>query len=45
MQACGRAVRTPDDKGVNYILDANFWGLFKRTHTPQFFKEAVKWLK
>mgnify|MGYP001574387369 CR=1 FL=1 len=45
VQAAGRAVRGPTDWGVTYILDANFWMLFKTTHSPQFFKEAVQWLK
>lgn len=45
IQACGRAVRAPDDKGVTYILDGNFWPLYKRTYTPQYFNESVRWLK
>jgi Rad3-related DNA helicase len=44
VQAAGRAVRGPTDWGVTYILDANVWGLYKRTYSPAFFKEAVKWL-
>lgn len=44
VQAAGRAVRGPDDWGVTYILDANFFPLFKRTHSPLFFREAVRWL-
>jgi Rad3-related DNA helicase len=44
VQAAGRIVRTPEDRGPTYILDANFWPLYKRAHSPQFFKEAVYWL-
>lgn len=45
VQAAGRVVRTPTDWGVTYILDANFWGLYKRTYSPGFFQEAVTWMK
>ena len=45
VQAAGRAVRGPTDWGVTYILDGNFWMLYKTTHSPQFFKEAMQWLK
>jgi len=44
VQAYGRAVRAPDDKGVTFVLDSNFWPLYKRAYTPKHFKEAVKWL-
>ena len=44
VQACGRAVRAPDDTGVSYILDENFWGLYKRAHSPGYFQQAVRWL-
>ena len=42
VQACGRAVRGADDKGVTYILDGNFWGLYKRSYSPGYFKEEVR---
>lgn len=45
VQAAGRVVRAPDDWGVTYVLDANFWGLYKRAYSPLFFREAIKWLK
>ncbi len=45
VQAAGRAVRSPTDSGVTYILDENFWGLYVRTHSPEFFTEALQWLK
>ncbi|KKM75350.1 hypothetical protein LCGC14_1391160 [marine sediment metagenome] len=45
VQAYGRAVRAPDDKGVTFILDGNFWSLYKRTYTPEYFSEALKWLR
>jgi len=45
IQACGRAVRSPDDKGTNYILDGNFWNLAKRSFTPPYFKESIRWLE
>lgn len=45
VQAYGRAVRAPDDKGVTFILDGNFWPLYKRTYTPGYFSEALKWLR
>ncbi len=45
IQACGRAVRAPDDKGTTYILDGNFWNLKKRTFIPQYFKESIRWLE
>ena len=44
VQAVGRAVRAPDDEGVSYILDSNFWGLYKRAHSPGHFKETLAWL-
>lgn len=44
IQACGRAVRAPDDMGVSYILDANWWGLYKRSYSPEYFRESVQWL-
>jgi Rad3-related DNA helicase len=43
VQACGRAVRAPDDKGVTFIIDGNFWPLYKRTHTPDHFN--VTWTR
>lgn len=45
VQACGRAVRAPDDTGVSYILDENWWGLYKRAYSPLYFKQAVRWLE
>lgn len=45
VQACGRAVRSPTDSGVTYVLDENFWPLYRRGHTPGFFQEALQWLK
>ncbi len=45
VQAYGRAVRAPDDKGVTFILDGNFWPLYKRTYTPGYFSEALRWLR
>lgn len=45
VQACGRAVRAPDDTGVSYILDSNFWGLYKRAFSPLYFKDAMRWLE
>jgi Rad3-related DNA helicase len=44
VQAAGRAVRSPEDIGVTYILDGNWWGLYKRTYSPKFFAEAVRWI-
>ena len=44
VQAVGRAVRAPDDSGVSYILDENFWPLFKRSFSPDHFKETILWL-
>lgn len=44
VQACGRAVRAPDDMGVSYILDENFIGLYKRAYFPAYFKDAFHWL-
>lgn len=44
VQASGRVVRAPDDTGVTYILDGNFWGLYKRAYSSDSFKEAVKWV-
>ena len=45
VQATGRAVRTPTDQGVTYVLDGNFWSLYARAYSPQSFKETVRWLK
>ena len=45
VQAAGRAVRSPTDSGVTYILDENFWPLYRHTHSPAFFTEALQWLK
>jgi len=45
VQACGRAVRAPDDKGVTFILDGNFWPLYKRAYVPRHFQESFRWLK
>lgn len=44
VQACGRAVRAPDDVGVTFILDGNFWSLYRRTYTPAYFdvKQQMK---
>jgi len=44
VQAYGRAVRSEEDRGVTFMLEANFWPLYKRTFTPAHFQEAVKWL-
>jgi Rad3-related DNA helicase len=43
VQACGRAVRAPDDKGITYIIDGNFWPLYKRAHSPEHF--SVQWVR
>ncbi len=45
IQACGRAVRAPDDRGVTYILDTNFWPLYKRSFVPSYFKESLLYKK
>jgi Rad3-related DNA helicase len=45
VQAYGRAVRAPDDQGVTFILDGHFWPLYKRTYTPEYFSEALRWLR
>lgn len=45
VQAYGRAVRAPDDAGITYVVDGNWWPLYKRAYHPQFFKEAVRWMK
>ena len=45
VQATGRAVRTPTDQGVTYVLDGNFWALYARAYSPQSFRETVRWLK
>ncbi len=45
VQAYGRAVRAPDDHGVTFILDGNFWPLYKGTYTPAYFSEALRWLR
>lgn len=45
IQAAGRAVRAPDDRGVSYILDGNYAMLQARTHQPKFYKEAFHWPK
>lgn len=44
IQSCGRAVRAADDWGISYILDGNFWPLYKRTFAPEYFREAISWL-
>jgi Rad3-related DNA helicase len=46
VQAAGRCVRTPTDKGVTIITDANFWRLFEHTSRasfPEWFRSAVSW--
>ena len=45
VQAAGRAVRTPTDQGVTYVLDGNWWSLYVRAYAPQSFRETVRWLK
>ena len=45
VQAAGRAVRTPTDQGVTYVIDGNFWGLYARAYSPESFRETVRWLK
>jgi len=44
LQATGRIVRAPDDKGITYILDSLFKGLFEKNQSmfPDFFKRAVR---
>jgi Rad3-related DNA helicase len=42
IQAAGRAVRSVDDAGVTFILDANYARLYKRTWSPRFFREAFR---
>jgi Rad3-related DNA helicase len=44
IQSVGRAVRAPDDMGVSYILDENFWPLYKNGYSAESFKETVRWL-
>jgi Rad3-related DNA helicase len=45
IQACGRIVRTEEDHGVTYILDADFNHLWTRhSHFfPPWFKSAMQW--
>lgn len=45
VQAAGRAVRSPADQGVTYILDSSYWPLHKRAYMPHFYEQAVKWLR
>jgi Rad3-related DNA helicase len=45
VQAAGRAVRGPEDQGVTYVIDGSFWPLYKRGQAPEFFKEAVRWVR
>lgn len=45
VQAAGRAVRAADDHGATYIVDGNFWPLYKRAYSPRFFRESVRWLR
>ena len=44
IQAVGRAVRAPDDSGVSYILDQNFWPLYKNGYSAESFKETLRWI-
>jgi len=44
VQAAGRAVRAPDDHGVTYILDGNYYPLHKRTTHPSHYDSAFLWL-
>lgn len=44
IQAAGRAVRAPDDRGVTYILDGNYWQLHKRTVHPSHYDSAFLWM-
>jgi len=43
MQVCGRVQRTPDSKGVTYILDAKFGELYEKwkDKLPVWFKERL----
>ncbi|KKN82283.1 hypothetical protein LCGC14_0310960 [marine sediment metagenome] len=45
IQATGRAVRSPTDRGVSYVLDSNFYPLYKRAYSPKSFRDAFRWLK
>ena len=48
VQASGRCVRTPTDKGVTIITDGAFWTLFQFTSPlsfPSWFRDAVTWYK
>jgi Rad3-related DNA helicase len=43
IQACGRVVRAPDDRGATYVADASILDLFDRARTdmPPWFEEQV----
>ena len=45
IQACGRIVRSDDDHGETYILDADFKMLYDRHQDffPKWFREGFKW--
>ena len=43
IQACGRVVRAPDDRGATYVADTSILDLFERARTdmPPWFREQV----
>lgn len=43
IQACGRICRTPEDRGVTYIVDSTFSRLFATTESirPEWFTDAI----
>jgi Rad3-related DNA helicase len=47
VQMTGRVVRSPEDEGVNYILDKGFQYLFQMNHHkfPKWWKESIKVVK
>lgn len=42
VQAAGRIVRAPDDKGPTFILDGNYGMLHAQAYKPQFYTEAFQ---
>jgi len=44
IQACGRVVRSPEDRGATYLADSSLLELFERTRsdTPDWFREQVE---
>jgi Rad3-related DNA helicase len=44
IQACGRAVRTPNDWATTYILDSSFAGLYNRikSYVPKWWKDGYE---